>query len=246
MEENNDGTINFDENILLSQKVDPNFNEEIISQVLRISLYDEYHAFEVYKKIIETFGELQPFTNIIQAEQNHINVVVAMCSKYGIEAPINNWSEKIELPNSLLECCELGVVAELENIKMYDNLLQYVDQYPDVQDIFYQLQAASYNNHLPAFRNCVQKYSLQSQEQNIPDDINANNDTNIGIDDTASTQTVDDFRNMANKFSNGQMNQNDIMKLLSSVDMATMGGLILGGIGAMQLVKSMENKKEEE
>jgi len=66
------------------------------------------------------------------------------------------------------------------------------------------------------------------------------------MDNGQATQAVDDFRNMANKFSNGQMNQNDVMKLLGSMDMATMGGLILGGIGAMQLVKSMENKKEEE
>lgn len=243
MEENDNGTINFDESVLVSQRVDPNFNEPILNQVLRISLYDEYHAYETYKKTIETFGEIQPFTNIIKAEQNHINVLLVLCSKYGVETPINNWSDKIELPNTPAECCEVGVVAELDNIKMYDDLLQYVAQYPDIQDVFYQLQAASYNNHLVAFRNCVQKYSQSNQDSN--DEIQTN-EINANIDNGQATQAVDDFRNMANKFSNGQMNQNDVMKLLGSMDMATMGGLILGGIGAMQLVKSMENKKEEE
>jgi hypothetical protein len=243
MNENNDVAINFDQSVLLSQRVNPNFDEPIIAQVLRISLYDEYHAFETYKKTIETFGEVQPFVNIIQAEQNHINVLLAMCSQYGVEAPINDWSEKIDLPNSVLECCEVGVVAELDNIKMYDGLLKYVDQYPDVQDIFYQLQAASYNNHLPAFRDCVQRYSQEMQGQSMANEMPT---MNMGMNDAKSTQTIDDFRNMANKFSNGQMNQQDVMRLLGSLDMATMGGLILGGIGAMQLVKSLENNKEGE
>jgi len=140
MEENDNGTINFDESVLVSQRVDPNFNEPILNQVLRISLYDEYHAYETYKKTIETFGEIQPFTNIIKAEQNHINVLLVLCSKYGVETPINNWSDKIELPNTPAECCEVGVVAELDNIKMYDDLLQYVAQYPDIQDVLCQEQ----------------------------------------------------------------------------------------------------------
>ncbi|MCK4441139.1 MAG: DUF2202 domain-containing protein, partial [Sulfurovaceae bacterium] len=154
--------LNFDEELLVSQRVNPSCNEPILHQVLRIAVYDEYHAYEAYRKIIDTFGVEQPFANIMESEVRHYSMLIPLLEKYEVPVPIDNWYAKLELPKTILECCEVGVAAEIDNIRMYDDLLQYVGEYPDVRDVLYKLQAASHNNHLPAFRKCVAQHSSQS------------------------------------------------------------------------------------
>lgn len=236
--------INFDEDLLVTLRVDPSYDEPVLNQVLRIAIYDEYHAYETYRKVIETFGNVLPFSNIIEAEIRHYQALIPLLEKYNVAVPIDNWYEKIELPNTLTECCEVGVAAEIDNIQMYDNLLLYVEEYPDIQDVLFQLQAASYNNHLPAFRNCVVQYT--NKTVNINDIYNNFSEHNTANTNPDMLNKVNDFRNIATKFASGQINEQDVIKLFSSVDTATIGGVLLGGLGAMQLVKMINEKKEGE
>jgi len=236
--------VNFDEDLLVTLRVDPSYDEPILHQVLRIAIYDEYHAYETYRKVIETFGNVMPFSNIVEAEIRHYQALMPLLEKYNVPVPIDNWYEKIELPNTLVECCEVGVAAEIDNVRMYDNLLLYVEQYPDIQDVLYQLQAASYNNHLPAFRNCVVQYT--NEVANITDIYNNFSEHNTENTNPQMFNKVNDFRNIATKFASGQINEQDVIKLFSSVDTATISGVLLGGLGAMQLVKMMNEKKEGE
>ena len=234
--------INNDADLLVKLRVDPNYNEEILHQVLRIAVYDEYHAYETYRKVIETFGNQMPFTNIIEAEIKHYEELIKLLEKYNVPLPVNDWYDKIVLPNTLVECCEVGVAAEIDNIQMYDNLLLYVDQYPDIQDTLYRLQAASYNNHLPAFRQSVISYT--NVEPNLTE-VYENNTQHNAVENTEMLSKVDEFRNIATKLASGKVNEQDVLKVFNSVDMASIGGVLLGGLGAMQLVKMMNDKKEE-
>jgi len=234
--------INNDADLLNTLRVDPNYDEPVLHQVLRIAVYDEYHAYETYRKVIETFGNQMPFTNIIEAEIKHYEELIVLLEKYNVPLPVNDWYEKIVLPNTLVECCEVGVAAEIDNIQMYDNLLLYVDAYPDIQDTIYRLQAASYNNHLPAFRQCVVSYT--NQEPNLTE-VYENNTQHNAVENTQMLSKVDDFRNIATKLASGKVNEQDVLKVFNSVDMASIGGVLLGGLGAMQLVKMMNDKKEE-
>lgn len=235
--------INNDAILLSTLRVDPNDSTPVLNQVLRIAVYDEYHAYETYRKVIEKFGNQLPFTNIIEAEIRHYEEIVRLSQKYNVPLPINDWADKIVLPNTLVECCEIGVAEEIDNIQMYDNLLLYVDEYPDIKDALYRLQAASYNSHLPAFRQCVVTYT--NQEFNLQD-VYENNTQHNAVEDTQMLSKVDDFRNIATKLASGKVNEQDILKVFNSVDMASIGGVLLGGLGAMQLVKMMNDKKEEE
>jgi len=218
--------INFDEKLLVAQRVDPSFDEDTLHQVLRIAIYDEYHAYNTYLKVINQFGEIKPFVNIIQAEINHYSALMPLLEKYSVLVPTDDWYEKIEIPAKLVECCELGVAAEIANIKMYDNLLKYTSEYPDVTDVLYKLQAASYNNHLPAFRKCVQEYSSST--------------------DVTSQGMINDFSEIAKKISSGTMDQEELMKLLSTTNMSFLGGLLLGGVGAGALTSMIDNQDKEE
>jgi len=154
--------MNPDETQLLSQTVDLNGN--IVEQVLRIACYDEYRANAYYKKVIEAYGAVMPFSNIVQAEVRHFTAIEQLCKKYGVTPPVNNWYNKIEIAPTLAGCCQDGVDAENANIEMYEKLLPYVMQ-DDIRDVFYKEQAASYNQHLPAFIQCTQGYQTQEQPQ---------------------------------------------------------------------------------
>ncbi len=225
---------NFDEDLLISLRVDPEYNEPILNQVLRIAIYDEFHAYETYKKVIEQFGASMPFSNIIQAEERHFNALLNLLQKYGVEVPINDWASKIELPKTLVECCEVGVAAEIDNIMMYDNLLSYTQQ-EDVKDVLYRLQAASYNNHLPAFRKCVAK---QNTDVNVSDIYN-NYSTHKNEDVFSKLQ---EFQGVVSSIMSGKIDPNQITKLVNNLNGSLVGGLAIGALGAA-ILSQMKNKE---
>ena len=138
---------------------------EIIRDVLVEAIEDEYKSRAMYRCVIETFGEIRPFINIVDAEGRHIEALLPLFIRYGITVPQDDWAARIEAPESILEACELAVEAEIENGEMYDRLLKLSQDYPDIQHVFQQLQRASIENHLPAFQRCVERGGSQGQGQ---------------------------------------------------------------------------------
>lgn len=60
------------------------------------------------------------------------------------------------LPETLPEVCAIGVTAEIDNARLYDEeLLPAVAAFDDITTVFKALSAASTNNHLPAFQRCA-------------------------------------------------------------------------------------------
>jgi hypothetical protein len=139
---------------LLIRRINPALNIPPLHQALQIAMYDEYRARAFYQKVIDMFGAVVPFINIVEAEKQHIAALLPLFYRYGVYIPIDDWYPNLEPIPSLKENCELGVAGEINNVQMYDHLLCFVSQ-PDVRQVFYGLQAASLNHHLPAFRRCV-------------------------------------------------------------------------------------------
>ena len=98
-------------------------------------------------------GPIVPFVNIRQAEDSHVRALAVLFGQYGLAVPTDPWAGAIEVPNTSQESCQLGVVAELENIAMYDGFFTYVTE-SDVLDVFNRLRSASLEQHLPAFELC--------------------------------------------------------------------------------------------
>ncbi|MEO1509132.1 MAG: DUF2202 domain-containing protein [Cyanobacteria bacterium J06633_23] len=130
---------------------------ENIRQVLVEAINDEYKARATYRLVIEKFGEVRPFINIVDAESRHIDALLPLFDKYGIPVPEDDWAARIEAPESVREACKVGVEAEIENGEMYDRLLKLSEGYSDIQHVLQQLQRASIENHLPAFQRCVER-----------------------------------------------------------------------------------------
>ena len=127
-----------------------------LEAILNEVLMDEYKARDTYRKVIETFGPVRPFVNIVVAEQTHIDLLLPLYKQHDIPVPAEPDPDRIAPPGSLLEACETGVAAEIENVAMYERLIPATDQ-ADVIEVLKRLQAASRDHHLPAFQRCVER-----------------------------------------------------------------------------------------
>lgn len=135
--------------VLFAQQIDKKTEQALID-----AINDEYKARAVYQKVIDKFGAVQPFSNIIKAEATHIAELKPLFAKYGIAAPKDEWYKKVPVFATLQEACAGGVQAEIDNVKMYDELLKFVKE-KDIIDVFKRLRAASQEKHLPAFKRCA-------------------------------------------------------------------------------------------
>ncbi|MGM0560450.1 MAG: ferritin-like domain-containing protein [Pseudomonadota bacterium] len=131
---------------------------------MKEALEDEYLARATYQKVIETFGPVRPFVNIVEAEDRHAKALLALFAKYGIEPPQDTWPERVKVPTNLAEACRAGVEAEIENQAMYERLLKDIDE-PEVLAVMQRLQQASQERHLPAFQRCLERESTGQSRQ---------------------------------------------------------------------------------
>ncbi|MBN2849847.1 MAG: DUF2202 domain-containing protein [Erysipelotrichaceae bacterium] len=125
-----------------------------IEEMLTMAIQDEYLARQEYETIIDEYGQIRPFTNIIQAEVNHIEMLEPLFTAYQLSLPDDNAIDFVVLPETLEETYEIGVQAEVNNIAMYERFLEE-DLPDDVKDVFERLMNASYN-HLEAFARQVE------------------------------------------------------------------------------------------
>jgi len=125
-------------------------------QTLQEALDDEYKAWATYDQVLTDFGEVRPFTNIREAEARHIEAVCGLFRRYGLAIPDNPWPGKVPRYATLQEACEAGVAAEIANGEMYERLLGTTGK-PQILRVLRNLQKASQNRHLAAFRRCADK-----------------------------------------------------------------------------------------
>jgi hypothetical protein len=123
-------------------------------EALNLALQDEYKALATYERVIMDHGSVAPFSSIAGAEGQHIASLKALFDTYGLEIPVSEWAAQVPSFSSLSEACAGGVQAEIENAALYDQLFP-MTTHPDITLVFEQLQAASLEQHLPAFERCA-------------------------------------------------------------------------------------------
>ena len=135
-----------------SVSVGPLSDSEI--EALTRALDDEHKALATYQDVLDRLGQVRPFTNIAQAEQTHIDALVALFERYDLPLPEDRWDGLVTDFGTVKEACEGGVQAEVENVALYDELFSMVGHDGIVQ-VFTRLQVASQEQHLPAFERCA-------------------------------------------------------------------------------------------
>ena len=127
--------------------------EYTIEKMLEYAIQDEYLARQEYELIMEEYGEQKPFSNIIKAEETHIELLKEIYEAYGYDIPQDNSIDYAVLPESLEAAFDIGVQAEIDNIAMYEKFLE--SELPDdIREVFIELKDGSVN-HLAAFEKGV-------------------------------------------------------------------------------------------
>lgn len=124
-----------------------------IEEMLTYAIQDEYMARSEYDAIMAKYGVHRPFSNIIKAEERHINMILPLIEKYDIEVPTDDSADRALIPGSLAESYKAGVDAEVKNIEMYESFLEE-DLPDDIKAVFERLNSAS-KKHLLAFESSV-------------------------------------------------------------------------------------------
>ena len=223
---------NSDEVLLITQQVDKTLEQPVLQQVLRIAVYDEFRAYETYCEMIDKHGSQEPLNEILESEQSHYCSLINLLERYEVDVPVNDWYDKVKVPDSLIECFEIGVADEIHSIAMYEELLEYVEE-EDVREVLFKLQAASYNCHLPKFRQAVANYYNPSD-----------NNSDIGSQEDMMAK-LGEYQEVFESVMQGDVDQTKIAQLFQNSNIALLSGLALGGLGTV-VVKDMMNKNKEE
>lgn len=115
----------------------------------------EYAAYAMYTAVIDTYGDVEPYVTIREAEARHIAALERQLDKYGIEYPSENpYLGTVEAPASLQEAAIAWAEGEVANVELYDRLIATIpaSSYPDIVRVLNNLRSASRDAHLPAFQ----------------------------------------------------------------------------------------------
>jgi hypothetical protein len=120
---------------------------------LQEAIPEEYGALNLYQSVISQLGNVVPFSQIVQAEQQHMLALVRQADKYGVAVPDNPGLTSPVTFDTLAQACQAGVSAEIADARLYDSL-KAITTHADLLNTYSNLQSASLNNHLPAFQTC--------------------------------------------------------------------------------------------
>ncbi len=134
------------------EKYKGELNKEEVKGML-LALNDEYMSWATYDQINKDFDSPRPFINIVKAEDRHSEKLKGLFETYKIPLPENKWIGETEKYKSVKEACKAGIDAEIANAALYDGLFKSTKR-EDILLVYKNLQRASQENHLPAFRRC--------------------------------------------------------------------------------------------
>lgn len=112
----------------------------------------EYAAYAAYTAVIDTFGSVEPYASIRDAEQNHAESLARQLERLGVDVPENPYVGQVAPPVDLSTAAAAWAAGEVANVALYDELLAQVPDDAALTRVFTDLRRASEEVHLPAFQ----------------------------------------------------------------------------------------------
>lgn len=128
-----------------------------LQEALAAALDDEYRARATYRAVLDEYGDVRPFVNIVESEGRHIHALERLYERYEMKVPPDSWPARVAAPESLEAACEAAVEGERENVALYARLMVAASGRADVEATFRRLLSASQENHLPAFERALER-----------------------------------------------------------------------------------------
>lgn len=156
----NDTIENCDQTLLLDEAnldlTGTDITESELEEMLTVLIKDEYKARAEYDALVDKFGNVNPFYQLINAETNHVDALSNLFEAYDLDVPEDHGEDFAVIPNTLEEAYAIGVEAEIANIALYQSYLEL--HLPEaVETVFINLMTAS-EHHLAAFQSHVDGY----------------------------------------------------------------------------------------
>ena len=197
------------------------------------ALDDEYRAYCFYT-LASPLDEM--FVHLQSAELSHINALKFHLQKLNVAIPENPYANTLTLPASLEEVIQTAIMRENENVALYNTLLAN-EQNPEIIDTFYRLQAASFNQHIPALQNAlirVQNPIAQNPKnmQNTMEILNNGKDV------------LKEAGAMIAQLKEGTLKQEQLESFLGRLNYSLIGGVIIGALGVAVFNEFLNQNKE--
>jgi hypothetical protein len=90
---------------------------------LQEAILEEYGAFNLYHSAIVQVGNVYPFSQIVRAEQQHINALMRQADTYGVTVPANPGLATQPAYNTLAQACQAGVDAEIADAALLSPII---------------------------------------------------------------------------------------------------------------------------
>jgi len=119
------------------------------------ALEDERRTEAQYARFLREFGEISPFSRTVRAEARHAEFLEELLKSRSLPVPAAEDSARTEAAANLKDACATSVVAEKQNVAIYDRLLAAGPLPDDVKRVFEHNRWASQEHHLPAFERCA-------------------------------------------------------------------------------------------
>ena len=121
-----------------------------VQEMVQFAIQDEHLARAQYTAVMDMFGKVRPFSNIVLSEERHIAYLEPLFTDRGWDIPADMSKGHIVKPKTFTEAKQIAVQAEVDNIAMYEYFLQQPELPSDVKTVLELLLAAS-KRHLEAF-----------------------------------------------------------------------------------------------
>jgi hypothetical protein len=117
------------------------------------AIEEEFGAQALYQSVLDKFGNVSPFNDIVLSEARHASALINQAQKYGIPVPEFPSSEGLSAFGTVVEACQAGVDAEIADAELYDELMSFTTNSALIR-VYTNLQKATLDSHLPAFEDC--------------------------------------------------------------------------------------------
>ena len=197
------------------------------------ALDDEYRAYCFYT-LASPLDEM--FVYLQSAELSHINALKFHLQKLNVAIPENPYANTLTLPASLEEVIQTAIMRENENVALYNTLLAN-EQNPEIIDIFYRLQAASFNQHIPALQNALIRVQnpIAQNPKNMQNTMEILNNGKDVLKETGA---------MIAQLKEGTLKQEQLESFLGRLNYSLIGGVIIGALGVAVFNEFLNQNKE--
>ena len=197
------------------------------------ALDDEYRAYCFYT-LASPLDEM--FVHLQSAELSHINALKFHLQRLNVAIPENPYVNTLTLPASLEEVIQTAIMRENENVALYNTLLAN-EQDPEIIDTFYRLQAASFNQHIPALQNALIRVQnpIAQNPKNMQNTMEILNNGKEVLKETGA---------MIAQLKEGTLKQEQLESFLGWLNYSLIGGVIIGALGVAVFNEFLNQNKE--